>query len=251
MSAMIGLRLASVTVDFPVYSANSRSLKNRLLLHGTGGRIGRDSRNRLCVRALEDLSLEFKHGDRVGLVGRNGAGKTTLLRVLAGAYEPTRGYVHRRGRIASLLNVSLGIDSEATGYENIMTRGLFLGLMPGQIRERMEEIAEFTELGGYLALPVHTYSTGMRLRLAFAVCTCFEPEILLMDEWLGVGDPSFVEKAKRRLDEFVHRAGILVLASQNAVLLERVCGTGVLLDTGRLKAHGPIREVLREYRQEA
>ena len=251
MSAMVGLWLDSVTVDFPVYSATARSLKNRLLRRGTGGRIARGSGSALWVRALEDVSLAFEHGDRIGLVGHNGAGKSTLLRVLAGAYEPTRGHVRRRGRTASLLSVSLGIDSEATGYENIMTRGLFLGLMPGQVRERMEEIAEFTELGGYLAMPVHTYSAGMRLRLAFAVCTCFEPEILLMDEWLGVGDPSFVEKAKRRLREFVDRAGILVLASQNAALLERICDTGVLLDTGRVKAHGPIGEVLREYRQAA
>ena len=243
---MACLRLESVTIEFPVYSTSTRSLKKRLLHHGTGGRIGRDAGNRLCVRALEDVSLTFEHGDRVGLVGRNGAGKTTLLRVLAGAYEPTRGHVRRRGRTASLLNVSLGIDPEATGYENIMMRGLFLGLMPEQVRERMDEIAAFTELGDYLAIPVHTYSSGMRLRLAFAVCTCFEPEILLMDEWLSVGDRAFVEKARRRLEEFVDRAGILLLASQNTALLERVCTTGVILDAGKVKARGPIREVLRE-----
>ena len=243
---MACLRLESVTIEFPVYSTSTRSLKKRLLHHGTGGRIGRDAGNRLCVRALEDVSLNFEHGDRVGLVGRNGAGKTTLLRVLAGAYEPTRGHVRRRGRTASLLNVSLGIDPEATGYENIMMRGLFLGLMPEQVRERMDEIAAFTELGDYLAIPVHTYSSGMRLRLAFAVCTCFEPEILLMDEWLSVGDRAFVEKARRRLEEFVDRAGILLLASQNTALLERVCTTGVILDAGKVKARGPIREVLRE-----
>ena len=248
---MVSLRLESVTVDFPVYNTSARSLKNRLLHHGTGGRIGRDAGNRLRVRALEDVSLAFEHGDRIGLVGPNGAGKTTLLRVLAGAYEPTRGQVQRRGRTASLLNMSLGIDSEATGYENIMTRGLFLGFMPEQVRERMNEIAAFTELGDYLAMPVHTYSAGMRLRLAFAVCTSFEPEILLMDEWLGVGDQAFVEKAKRRLEEFVDRAAILVLASQNAALLKRICTTGIVLDAGTVKARGPIGKVLQEYRQAA
>ena len=251
MSAMVSMRLESVTVDFPVYTTSVRSLKNRLLHHGTGGRIARSAGNRVCVRALENVSLELAHGDRLGLIGPNGAGKTTLLRVLAGAYEPTRGRVWRRGRTASLLNVSLGIDSEATGYENIMTRGVFLGLMPEQVRERMEEIAAFTELGEFLAMPVHTYSAGMRLRLAFAVCTCFEPEILLMDEWLGIGDRAFVEKARRRLEEFVERAGILVLASQNAPLLNRVCTTGAVLDSGRLLAQGPIDEVLAEYRQAA
>lgn len=249
MTPMINIRLESVTVDFPVYSASARSLKNRLLHHGTGGRIARNSGNRLCIRALEEVSLNLTHGDRVGLVGRNGAGKSTLLRVLAGAYEPTRGTAHRCGRIASLLSLSLGIDTESTGYENIMTRGLFLGLMPEQVRERMEEIADFTELGDYLAMPVHTYSIGMRVRLAFAVCTCFEPEILLMDEWLGVGDPSFVEKAKRRLDDFVERAGILVLASQNHTLLNRVCDTAVVLEAGRAKPRTPIAEALRAFNQ--
>ena len=251
MNAMVNLRLESVTVEFPVYNTSARSLKNRLLHHGTGGRIARGAGNRLLVRALDKVSLSLAHGDRLGLIGPNGAGKTTLLRVLAGAYEPTRGRVWRLGRTAPLLNVSLGIDSEATGYENIMTRGLFLGLMPEQVRERMDEIAAFTELGDFLAMPVHTYSAGMRLRLAFAVCTCFEPEILLMDEWLGIGDPSFVEKAKRRLEEFVDRAGILVLASQNAALLRRGCATGAVLDAGKIVAMGPIDEVLEEYRQAA
>ena len=168
-------------------------------------------------------------------------------RVLAGAYEPTQGRVERHGRTASLLNVSLGIDSEATGLENIMTRGLFLGLRPEQVRARMDEIAAFTELGDYLAMPVHTYSAGMRLRLAFAVCTSFDPEILLMDEWLAMGDRAFVEKAQHRLQQFMQRAGILVLASQNTSLLQRACSMGVLLDQGRVKCFGPIDKVLGVY----
>ena len=242
------VRLKSVTVDFPVYGSGARSLKKRLLHRGTGGHIAEDAGNQLRVRALDDVSLAMKHGDRVGLVGPNGAGKTTLLRVLAGAYEPTRGHVERHGRTASLLNLSLGIDSEATGYENIMTRGLFLGLRPTQVRARMDEIAAFTELGAYLAMPVHTYSSGMRLRLAFAVSTCFDPDILLMDEWLGMGDRAFVEKAQRRLERFVSRAGILVLASQNISLLRRVCSTAVFLDKGRVECFGSIDEVLHMYR---
>lgn len=245
------LRLESVTVDFPVYNVSTRSLKNRLLHHGTGGRIGRDVADRLCVRALDDVSLAFEHGERAGIIGYNGSGKTTLLRVLAGVYKPVRGQVHRRGRTASLLNISLGIDPEATGYENILTCALFLGLMPEQVRERMDEIAAFTDLGDYLTMPVRTYSVGMRLRLAFSVCTCIDPNILLMDEWIGVGDRTFIEKARRRLEELVDRAGILVLASQNLALLERVCTTGILLDRGKVKARGPMQEVLREYRQKA
>lgn len=134
MSATVSLRLDAVTVDFPAYSPGARSLKKRLLHRGTGERIAHDAAKRLRVRALEDVSLALEQGDRLGLVGPNGAGKTTLLRVLAGAYEPTRGRIERRGRTAPLLNVSLGMDGEATGYENIMTRGLFLGLQPEQVR---------------------------------------------------------------------------------------------------------------------
>ena len=246
MNTDASIRVESVTVDFPIYNANLRSIKSQFMYHGTGGRVGRGAGNRLTVRALDDVSLALEHGDRVGVIGHNGAGKTTLLRVMAGVYEPAKGRVLRNGRTASLLNVSLGIDEDATGYENIMTRGLLLGLDPEEVRERTTEIAEFTELGDYLAMPAHTYSSGMRFRLGFAVCTCFEPEILLMDEWLSVGDRQFVEKARARLEEFVDRAGILVLASQNAGLLQRVCSTGVLLDAGKVKAIGPIDEVLRD-----
>ena len=247
MNAETGFQLTGVTVDFPVYSADSRSLKKGLLRKSTGGRIARNAESGVSVRALEDVNLTFGRGDRVGLIGTNGSGKTTLLRVLAGVYQPTLGWVRRRGLVSPLFDWSLGIDPDATGYENIMMRGIFLGLTPAKVRERAGEIAAFTELGDYLAMPIHTYSTGMKLRLALAVSTCIEPEILLMDEWIGLGDAAFVEKAGRRLDEFVNRAGILVLASHNPALLERNCTTGILLDAGRVKASGPIGEVLREY----
>ena len=248
---MASLQLRSVTVDFPVFHARNRSLKNRLLHTGTGGCVARDAGNHLWVRALDDVTLAFESGDRVGIIGPNGAGKTTLLQVLAGVYEPGRGRVWRRGRTVSLLRISLGMNSESTGYENIMMRGLFLGFTPEQVREHMHDIAAFTELGDYLSMPVHTYSSGMRLRLAFAVCTCFKPEILLMDEWLTVGDRAFVAKARRRLEEFVERAGILLLASHNTALLRRICTTGVLLDAGKVRASGPILDVLQEYEQAA
>ena len=241
------LRLDAVTVDFPIYSLGARSLKNTLLHRSSGGNIARDAADRPCVRALDGVTLTISQNDRIGLVGGNGAGKTTLLRVLAGAYEPTTGQVWRQGRTASLLDLSLGIDSEATGYENIVARGLFLGLKPAQMRERIGEIEAFTELGDYLAMPVHTYSAGMRLRLAFAVSTCGDPEVLLMDEWISAGDAAFVEKIRRRLDEFVDRAGVLVLASHNLDLLKRVCTRGVLIEAGRVLASGPIEEVLAQY----
>ena len=251
MSSEIGLEVAGVTVDFPVYSADARSLKNNLLRKSTGGRIGRDSSRRFSVRALEDVNLSLAHGDRVALIGANGAGKTTLLRVLAGVYEPTFGRMSCRGRVASLFDITLGLDPDATGYENIAIRGLLLGRTPTEIRDQSAEIAAFTGLGHYLAMPVHTYSTGMMLRLAFAASTAIEPEILLMDEWIGVGDAAFVEKAECRLKSFVDRAGILVLASHDPALLERVCTKAVLLDAGRTIAIGPVSEVLHEYKRSA
>ena len=247
MNAATSLRLDAVTIDFPVYGVDTRSLKNDLLHKSTRGRIGYSAGNHVSVRALEDVNLAFGQGDRVGLIGANGAGKSTLLRVLAGVYEPTRGRVRRHGRVSSLFDISLGIEPDATGYENILIRGIFLGLTPAQVREHAGEIAEFTGLGDYLAMPLHTYSTGMKLRLAFAVCTCIEPEILLMDEWIGIGDASFVEKARRRLAGIVDRTGLLVLASHDLALLERTCTKGVLLDGGRIRAYGPIDEVLHEY----
>lgn len=248
---MARILVDQVAVQFPIYNANTRSLKTRLMHLTTGGRIGRDAGNRICVEALSDVTLCFEHGDRIGLVGHNGAGKTTLLRVLAGIYEPTLGSVYREGRVAPLFDLSLGMNPEATGFENIMLRGRFLGLGVKEIQARMNEIAAFTELGDYLAMPARTYSSGMMLRLAFAVCTSIEPEIMLMDEWVGVGDAAFVQKAEHRLNDFIGRAGILVVASHSTGLLERNCTKGVLMHAGRIKAFGPIDEVLRLYESES
>ena len=235
-----------MTVDFPIYSARTRSLRGTFLRLGTGGRVHR-ARNHLSVRALDEVNLAFRHGDRVALLGHNGAGKTTLLRVLAGVYEPPVGRVWREGRTAALVNMSLGLDADVTGYENILTRAMLLGHGPDEARARSAEIARFTELGDYLAMPVETYSTGMRFRLAFAVSTSFQPEILLIDEWLSVGDRAFAEKAERRVAELAARAGILVLASRDKPLLERLCNKAVVLDAGRVAATGSIDEMLARY----
>lgn len=244
---MTSITVENVSVDFPIYGGSSRSLKKRLIRAGTGGRLARDAGNRICVRALNDVSLEIEDGDRLGIVGPNGAGKTTLLRVLAGVYEPAHGIVRRDGQVSTLFDVTLGMDMEATGYENILLRGLFLGLHPREARGMMDEIAEFTDLGDYLAMPMRTYSTGMRLRLSLAVSTCFNPEILLMDEWIGMGDAHFLEKAKLRMDRFVGRSSILVIASHSEALIERLCTRAVLLDQGNVKAIGSVEDVLQRY----
>jgi ABC-type polysaccharide/polyol phosphate transport system ATPase subunit len=244
---MVCIRADRVTVEFPIYNASTRSLKHKVLNLGTGGRLSRDAGNRLSVVALHEVSAAMDEGDRVALIGRNGAGKTTLLRVLAGVYEPSFGNLYCNGQVASLFDVTLGMDIEGTGYENILRRGMLLGLSKKQVEARMSDIVEFTELGDYLAVPVRTYSSGMLLRLAFAISTTIEPEILLMDEWIGVGDAQFHQKAQARLEGLVARAGIMVIASHSNELVRRVCNKAIYLDKGRVVQAGPVEEVLSAY----
>ena len=245
---MAQIRLDHVSVAFPIYDASSRSLKKRMLGAATGGRIQSES-GPSVVQALDDVTLHFQHGDRVGLVGHNGAGKTTLLRVLAGIYEPGSGTVQVDGHIAPLFDIALGMDPESTGYENIVLRGLYLGLSHDEIRARTGEIAEFTELGGFLDLPIRTYSAGMRMRLAFAVSTSIHPDILLLDEGIGAGDAAFLEKANRRLQEFTNRAAIIVLASHSEQLVTQMCPTSVLMEHGRVIRVGDTEDILARYRR--
>jgi ABC-2 type transport system ATP-binding protein/lipopolysaccharide transport system ATP-binding protein len=222
-------------------------LKKSLLFRGSGGQLATDANDRITVEALRHVSLQFAAGDRVALIGTNGAGKTTLLRVMAGVYEPVSGIVRTRGRISPMFDISLGIDSEISGYDNIRLRGLILGLGPEEIDARMADIVEFTELGDYLNIPVRTYSSGMMTRLTFAVATCFAPEILLMDEWIMAGDAAFLAKAQRRIEKFVEKASILVLASHSSEILERWCNKGILLQKGEVKFEGDIADTLEAY----
>lgn len=246
---MSSIRLDRVSVQFPLYGGSARSLRNRLVSGATGGRIGSDDRARTCVQALSQLSVAIAHGERVALVGHNGAGKTTLLRVLAGIYTPQAGRVVVQGRLAPLFDIGLGMDGEATGYENIRLRGLYLGLSRREVESRIDEIADFTELGGFLDMPIRTYSAGMQARLSFAICTSVDPDILLLDEGIGAGDDAFMTKADARLSRFVARAGILVLASHSGGLLSRLCTRALRLDQGRLVDDGPLDEVMRRYQQ--
>lgn len=221
-----------VCVEFPIFENSHRSLKNTVIHLTTGGRIGVNSGQHPVVRALNDISFEIGPGDRVGLVGHNGSGKTTLLRVLSGIYAPVKGRLQIQGKVASLLDVSMGLDPDATGFENIYLRGIMDGLLPAVIRSKIDEIADFTGLGDYLNLPVRTYSSGMQLRLAFAISTSVEADILIMDEWLSVGDAEFSQKAAARLDALVSKAAILVVASHSPELIARVCNRRIHLEHG-------------------
>jgi len=244
--------LASITVEnvaisFPVYG--SQKMFRQELASRVGGLLRREGRrNRLTVQALENVSLEIRHGDRVGFLGPNGAGKSTLLRVLAGVYEPTAGRVVIDGRVSPLFNTSPGLDMDDTGYENIVTCGLFLGMTREEVARKTPGIAAFTELGDYLSLPCKTYSTGMLSRLGFAIATSLDPEILLLDEGIGAGDARFAEQAAKRVDSLIRRANILVLASHSDALIRSMCNKGVLLASGRVVAAGEVEDVIEAYR---
>jgi ABC-2 type transport system ATP-binding protein/lipopolysaccharide transport system ATP-binding protein len=243
---MAFLRLQNLSVDFPIYQ-ESRSLKKFLVSTTTQGNMARDATDRINVHALNDLTLNIEDGDRVGLIGANGAGKTTLLRVLGGIYHPTRGQVYSSGNISALLDVGFGLHPDATGMENIILRGMYMNIHPREMRTHVDEIAEFTELGPYLDMPTRTYSAGMMVRLGFAVSTCIPPEILLMDEWLSAGDASFLDKAQRRMEHFVGKSSILVLASHSLDLLRNWCNRGIFLQQGRIAALGDINDTIAAY----
>jgi lipopolysaccharide transport system ATP-binding protein len=237
----------NVCVDFPIYNANGRSLKKRLIQVATGGQLGADPQGRVVVRALEDLSFTLKDGDRVALLGHNGAGKSTLLRLSSGVYEPSAGVARIEGEIGSLIDISLGIDPEATGRENIFLRGGLLGMTRREINNRIDEIIDFSELGDFVDMPLRTYSTGMHLRLAFAVSTIVRPEILLMDEWLSVGDEGFKHKAEKRLTELVESTNILVIASHSRDLVMHTCNRVIWLEHGKIRMDGEPNSVCHAY----
>ena len=222
-------------------------MTSRLLQVATGGKLDADPDGRVVVRALENLNFEFQDGDRVGLLGHNGAGKSTLLRALSRVYTPTSGQSNIVGEVGSLIDISLGINPEATGRENIFIRGAILGLSKNEIELKFDEIHAFSELGDFIEMPVRTYSSGMHLRLAFAVSTVVRPEILLMDEWLSVGDEGFRHKAEARLTQLVTETKIMVLASHSRELIEKTCNRAIWLEHGVIKMDGPVTEVAKAY----
>lgn len=232
------ISLKNVSVNFPVYGAGAASFRKTLAASVTGGRFGKETGVRV-VHALHDITLELKSGDRLGLVGHNGAGKSTLLRTLAGVYEPSAGELIREGTIASLIDPSLGIEPDATGIENIVLRGLVMGLSKKRIDALTPEICEFSGLGEYVYMPVRTYSTGMMMRLAFSISTSVEADILLMDEWLSVGDAEFTQKAEQRMKNVVSKSGILVLASHSPELIAKECNRVIHLEHGQIVATSP------------
>lgn len=241
------IKLQNVSVDIPIFNSQTRSLKKAILGVATGGKIGTSLNGRTVVRSLDNINLEINSRERVGIIGHNGAGKSTLLRVLGKVYSPSEGRATVTGKIGSLIDISLGIDGEATGIENIYLRAALLGIPKKEVDVNLDDLIEFTELGDFIEMPVRTYSTGMHLRLAFAVSTMISPDILLMDEWLSVGDQNFQTKAETRLNRLIERSNILILASHSRALIERCCTRVVWLEHGSIKMDGDTKEVCENY----
>jgi lipopolysaccharide transport system ATP-binding protein len=243
---MARLLVEDVCVSFPLYHGESRTLK-KTFFSTASGRLGEDDKHRLMVEALRNVSFSLRSGDRLGFIGSNGAGKTTLLRTMAGIYEPVAGRITIDGAVTALLDPSQGLNMDLSGNENIRLRALFSGFSDAQIRQLQADVAAFAELDQFLDLPVRTYSSGMVVRLSFALATSIRPQILLMDEWLMAGDASFIDKARHRVETMVRGAEILVLSSHNTDIILRWCNRVIWMDAGRVRADGTPEEVLAAY----
>ncbi len=243
---MARIRIENVSLDFPLYHGSARSLK-KTVFAAASGRLGEDQRQRVVVQALRDIDIDLQTGDRLGLVGTNGAGKTTLLRTMAGIYEPAVGRVRVEGSLNALLDPQLGMNGDLTGRENIMLRGLYNGFSKAQVDLLERDVQDFAELGEFMELPVRFYSSGMVVRLGFALATAIRPEVLLMDEWFLAGDANFVAKARARLESVVRGAEILVLSTHMAAAVLDWCTRVIWMDHGRIRMDGPAEQVMAAY----
>jgi ABC-type polysaccharide/polyol phosphate transport system ATPase subunit len=245
---MASIKLEHVYADFPIYGSQV-SFRKVLFNKAIGGLLSRadDGSKRVTVRALSDVTLEVNHGDQLGIIGHNGAGKSTLLRLLAGIYEPSLGRITIEGGVSPLFNTSPGLDLDDTGYENIVTCGLFLGMSREEIAAKTPDIEQFAELGEYMSLPVRTYSTGMLVRLGFAIATAIDPEILLLDEGLGAGDARFANRVRKRIEALIGRSSIMILASHSDSMIEQMCNRAILLNHGKVVADGKPKDVIARY----
>ncbi len=247
MTKDVKIKFENVNLSYPIYeNAGSRSLKSTLLNIRVGGKINQKSKIPQ-VKALTDLNFELKEGDKLGLIGHNGAGKTTLMRAVAGIYTPNSGNYIIQGSVQCMLDVYMGLDPMLTGFENIKVRAVLLGIKKKDIPALIEDILEFTELGDFLAVPVRTYSSGMQLRLAFALSTAVSADILAIDEVIGTGDASFRAKAEKRLTEFMHKAKIVLMSSHENEVIRKHCNKVMWIAHGEVKMFGKSEEFLQSY----
>lgn len=238
---------SNVSFHYPVIDPSARSLKLDLINQIVGARIGRRKDGQVMVSALSDVSFRLQDGDRLGLVGRNGSGKSTILRLAAGVVRPTRGQLTRKGRVVSLIERGLGLQPDLSGRANIDLPLRLLGASDVEVRRARAEIPEWTGLGGFIDLPVRTYSEGMRARLLFAICTALDSDILILDEWMGAGDAEFMERAQERITGMLARTSILILASHSPDAIQRTCTTAAWMDRGKLAKIGAPDAVIGAY----
>jgi lipopolysaccharide transport system ATP-binding protein len=236
---MIGITAENLSINFPLYHHNARSLK-KSLLNSSPLRVRRDAEERLVVAALRELTFSIRSGERVALVGPNGAGKSTLLRSLAGIYEPVEGRLSIGGKIGSLIDPSAGMDPLLTGRENIILHCLYRGMTEAEGEAMADGVIAFAGLGEFIDVPIRGYSTGMHVRLGFALATAITPDILLMDEWFLAGDAEFMTKAEERLAQLVTKSEILVIATHNMDIVQKWCTRILTLNGGRIVADEPI-----------
>jgi ABC-type polysaccharide/polyol phosphate transport system ATPase subunit len=242
---MVEIDLDGVSLQFKVRRFKHLTLKEFLVR----GLFSRAANPVIHVKALQDLTLHVGEGERLGIIGHNGAGKSTLLKLLAGIYPPTAGTRTVRGRISSLFDITLGFEPDASGWENIYYRGYLQGETPKSMRGKVDQIAAFTELGEFLDMPVRYYSAGMMIRLAFAIATAIEPEILIVDEVLSVGDLAFQQKATQRIREMMAQARLMVIVSHDLESMKKLCTRVVWLDHGRIQQVGDPATTVAAYQQ--
>jgi ABC-type polysaccharide/polyol phosphate transport system ATPase subunit len=242
---MASINIENVSLRYPIFTPNTHSIKT-LLFTKLGGKVSSHN-NTVVIEALRGINLKLNDGDRLGIVGHNGAGKTTLLRVMSKVYEPQIGTVTVDGTLSCFVDITQGMDPESSGWDNIIFRGAFLGMSFEEAKELSPSIAEFSELGEYLNMPVRTYSAGMFMRLAFAITTSIHPQIIIMDEMIGAGDASFFDKTISRVTSMIERTKIVVVATHSNFIISRFCNKILWLEKGEVKAFGSVDEILPKF----
>jgi lipopolysaccharide transport system ATP-binding protein len=238
------IQLDNVNLHYSAVAFKERSLKSLLAGAVSGGGLRQDIRD---IHALRNLSLTISAGERIGLIGHNGAGKSTFLKMVAGLYPISSGTRRVKGSVRSLFDLSLGFEPDATGRENILYRGLLLGLSPKFMRSVREEIVAFADLGEFIDYPLKTYSAGMQVRLAFAISTIVGGDILLIDEIFGAGDVSFMQRAKDRITGLISASDIVILASHDFGTVASICSRTIVLHHGALLYDGETRAAFKAY----
>ena len=226
--------LKNIYLNYPIFSSDSRSFKKNVLYKINSEKFKKNKSEILHIQALKNINLEIKEGDRIGIYGNNGSGKSSLLKVISGIYHPSAGSMDVDGSINSLISLNAGLNENLTGYENSTFKLKLLGLNKLEIKEKIEEIKEFSGLGEFFFLPLKTYSSGMQLRLSFSLSILCSHDILIMDEWLSVGDDQFQAQAMTKINEIIQKSKILIIASQSKSVLEKLCNKIITLRDGMI-----------------